>query len=272
MFEKPFFFANGNYELFGILHKPIDRHLKGGYVFCHPFAEEKLWAHRIYVNFARELTKAGYAVLRFDYAGHGDSDGDFRNANIELWNSDILCAIEKLKQLEPEIDKIGLLGLRLGATMACIAAKNNDLIDNLILWEPVVDGNKYMQEILRINLTTQLAVFGKIVNNRETLVENMKAGELVNIDGYDVNFQLYKQISELNLLTEKSVTDLKCLITQLGKPNQKARKDIDELRQMFSSSSFEMVTEEPFWREIKQFYNSAPNLFKTTLTWLKANA
>ena len=45
------------------------------FVFCHPLTEEKLWTHRVFVTFARELAAAGHTVLRFDYRGNGDSDG-----------------------------------------------------------------------------------------------------------------------------------------------------------------------------------------------------
>ena len=79
MTETPVFFKNGTNRLFGIVHYPETGEPENAFVFCHPFAEEKLWAHRVYVNFARYLAKHGWAVLRFDYAGYGDSDGGSSN-------------------------------------------------------------------------------------------------------------------------------------------------------------------------------------------------
>jgi len=52
MTETPFFFPNGNYQLFGVLHEAEAPSKNEGFVFCAPFAEEKLWAHRVFVNFA----------------------------------------------------------------------------------------------------------------------------------------------------------------------------------------------------------------------------
>ena len=40
MKETPFFFSNGSYNLFGILHEPEIEPNGEGFVFCHPFAEE----------------------------------------------------------------------------------------------------------------------------------------------------------------------------------------------------------------------------------------
>jgi alpha/beta superfamily hydrolase len=107
MKEIPFFFPNNNYNLFGIIHHPMQSWGKGGFVFCHPFAEEKLWTHRVYVSFARELAQRGYYVLRFDYMGHGDSDGKFEESTIETHFSDINCAIDWLKNEVPSMDNIG---------------------------------------------------------------------------------------------------------------------------------------------------------------------
>ena len=84
--ETPLFFKNINYKLFGVLHQPEHGELTKpslGIVFCHPFAEEKLIVHRVMVNLARRLTKEGIYCLRFDYMGHGDSDGNFEDSTIE---------------------------------------------------------------------------------------------------------------------------------------------------------------------------------------------
>ena len=107
-------------------------------MFCHPFAEEKLWSHRVFVNFARELVKIGYTVLRFDYMGHGDSDGKFEESSIETRVSDIKCALQLLREKINDKSKINLLGLRLGATLAAIVAEAAENINRLILWKKII--------------------------------------------------------------------------------------------------------------------------------------
>ena len=69
--ETPLFFENGAYRLFGVLHQPAGPPSGAGWVFCHPFAEEKLWTQRVYVSFARMLASRGAWVLRFDAMGNG---------------------------------------------------------------------------------------------------------------------------------------------------------------------------------------------------------
>ena len=53
----------------------------GGIVFCHPFGEEKLWTHRVFVTFARRLAAAGHAVLRFDHRANGEQMGPRHEAS-----------------------------------------------------------------------------------------------------------------------------------------------------------------------------------------------
>ena len=72
--EEPFIFRRDDVSLFGMLHKPAGSP-RLGFVTCHPFAEEKLWSHRVFVSAARALAQAGHAVLRFDFSGAGDSGG-----------------------------------------------------------------------------------------------------------------------------------------------------------------------------------------------------
>jgi alpha-beta hydrolase superfamily lysophospholipase len=67
-----------------------------GFVFCYPEFEEKLWTERVFVSFARELAARGYHVLRFDSAGHGDSDGEFVHASLSSRLDDLDCAVRAL--------------------------------------------------------------------------------------------------------------------------------------------------------------------------------
>jgi hypothetical protein len=64
--ETPFFFGSAEQRLFGVIHEPVGPTFKTPYVFCHPFGEEKLWAHRVFVAYSRLLAADGYLVLRFD--------------------------------------------------------------------------------------------------------------------------------------------------------------------------------------------------------------
>src|SRR5215213_8214975 len=94
--ETPLFFTNRDTNrLFGVLHKPdqTGTSVDTAVVFCAPLFEEKLWAHRVGVNFARFLALRGVAVLRFDYCGDGESEGRFEQASVSSRIQDIHDAL-----------------------------------------------------------------------------------------------------------------------------------------------------------------------------------
>ena len=268
--ETPLFFQNGAYRLFGVVHQPVGTPSGAAWVFCHPFAEEKLWAQRVYVSFARTLAAQGAWVMRFDAMGNGDSEGQFSAASVDTMLTDIDCAIRYLEGVSGISRGIGLLGLRFGATLAALAAELSPKVGKLVLWEPIVDGSKYMQEMLRINLTTQSAVYKEIRHNRESLVRMMRDGVTVNIDGYELAYPCYEQATAVNLKEGRKRFAGPCLIVQIGKDGQPIHPDLKALQETYPGGDLKSAVEEPFWKEIKQWYRAAPKLFDTTLAWAVA--
>ncbi|MCP9452142.1 MAG: alpha/beta hydrolase [Nitrospira sp.] len=266
--EKPFFFHNGPCRLLGLVHEPAGVPSGEAWLFCHPFIEEKLWAHRVYVSFARILAARGAWVLRFDMMGNGDSEGRFSDVSVDTMLADIDCAISCLGQLSRVEGTINLLGLRLGATLAALTAERRAKVGKLVLWDPVVDGAKYMQELLRINLTTQSAVYKEIRYNRETLVRMMREGSTVNIDGYELAYPCYEQVSAINLKEGPKRFAGRCLIVQIGKEGQPIQPDLKALQETYQAATLRTAVEEPFWKEIKRWYRTAPSLFDATLRWM----
>ena len=77
MKEKFLFFKNKSDEkLAGILHLPKKKR-KEGLILCHGFGSSK--SARKFTILARYLCQKGFAVFRFDFSGHGDSEGDFED-------------------------------------------------------------------------------------------------------------------------------------------------------------------------------------------------
>lgn len=271
MTETPFFFDGGTEQLFGVLHRCES--VKGtGFVFCHPFMEEKLWAHRVFVHMARKLATRGYPVLRFDCRGNGDSDGEFSTTTMADYLADIGTAIGELHHQEPNVQHIGLLGLRLGASFSLQAARQHGLDGPLVLWEPITNGDRYSQEILRSNLTAQMAVHGKVQVTREQLVENMQNGDPVDVEGYEFSWSVFDSLRQLNLEGEEPIDYAgRSLILQTVKnEKQPLRKDIIALAdRLGAQATVDKVEEEPFWREIKTYYGCAPKLEQRSLDWLE---
>lgn len=177
----------------------------------------------------------------------------------------------------PTVQRIGLIGLRLGASFAALllesAAESARLrTAPLVLWDPILDGDAYFQELLRSNLSTQLAVYGKVVDNREVLTARIRAGGTVNVDGYEIGKDLLDSCGVSTLLTtEAKRHDGPALVVQIAASEaQKERADLKALAASYPQGTLLRAAEQPFWREIKPFYARASQLQEATLRWLDA--
>ena len=166
-------------------------------------------------------------------------------------------------------DEIGLLGIRLGATLATYVAEEDKNISRLVLWEPVIKGTRHMKEMFRINISTQTAVYKEVRYNTDMLIEQLKKGKTVNIDGYEMKLPLYEQMINIDLLNSQKRFQGKTLIIQINKREGMGTKKIDELGVLYPESSKISVVEQPFWKEIREYYAKANNLYDATLNWLK---
>lgn len=271
MSETPLFFSSVRGErLFGVIHEPEIQPLEEGFVFCHALAEEKLWSHRVLVAFARLLASRGHVVLRFDMAGEGDSEGRFEEMTIDTRLEDIATARAWLAARFGELTNLSLLGLRLGATLAQLSAiRDSGRIGRLILWEPIISGAAYAQDLLRAHLANQMAVFGRVSITRNQLVAQLEAGEFVNVEGYGITNSLYQTLRAIKLDESVSDFDRPTLIMQVGRENQPLREDIARFEQAHPHAVVDTVAEQPFWRETRFFFGQSIPLYRRTIHWME---
>jgi len=146
--REPLFFGPDGDALFGCIHQPatggVSRDL--GVVLCAPFGQEYLRAHRSFVQLAARLASRGYPVLRFDFHGCGDSSGETEDGRLGRWIADAGTALDMLRE-RSGCSRLGLIGLRLGASVAALAGAARGDVDSLILWDPVIDGRGYLAEL-----------------------------------------------------------------------------------------------------------------------------
>jgi pimeloyl-ACP methyl ester carboxylesterase len=127
-------FQSGDQQVFGVLHVPESTPAPG-IIMCHGFTGHKAETHRLFVDAARDFTRNGLAVLRFDYRGSGDSGGEFHEMTVSREIDDARAALDCLTS-RPEVDAthVGVLGLSLGGCVAACLTGTDDRVRALVLW------------------------------------------------------------------------------------------------------------------------------------------
>lgn len=108
-------------KLSGVLYRP---ELSSGdktslAILMHGFMSDK--NDRIITTLASELQKKHIAFIRFDFNGHGDSEGDFQNMTLSSEIADAKKIFDYARQLD-FVDDILLLGHSQGGVVASMLA------------------------------------------------------------------------------------------------------------------------------------------------------
>ncbi|RKG57530.1 alpha/beta fold hydrolase [Corallococcus sp. AB011P] len=142
----PCFFGTSERQLFGIHHPAQGAERSTGVVLCYPAAQEYMLTHWAFRKLAGMLAREGFHVFRFDYYGTGDSAGESHEGRVATWVQDIRNAVNELQDVTG-VQRVALVGLRLGAALAVRAAMEGLSTAALVLWEPLVEGEAWLQEL-----------------------------------------------------------------------------------------------------------------------------
>jgi len=252
---------SGGMGLHGVLHaspSPV-----GGLVLCHPFAEEKKCAHRALVDLARGCTEVGWATLSFDLRGCGDSPGGFGQFDLTDWRADIAAA---LQMLAAELGRpVGLLGLRLGATLAAQVADHRDDVACLAMLEPVVNGERYVKDNLRRSIIKAMLTRrdGGEQFDAERAVREEEGS--VDFDGYTVSTAMQEQLRDIDLVAGTHSFAGPALVVNLGSGGEVA-EEMRALANLYPGGEAAAVRQEPIWQRIG-LMDATPTI-KAVTQWL----
>ena len=131
----PLVFGCGDDALVGICHVP-DGAPKCGVLVLVGGPQYRVGSHRQFVFLARALAGRGFAAMRFDFCGMGDSEGVEREFTDH--GDEISAAIDEFFRVVPTLVKVVLWGLCDGASAALFYAAGDVRISGIILLNPWV--------------------------------------------------------------------------------------------------------------------------------------
>jgi len=162
--------AGGERRLAGILHAPGSAP-RGWAVLVHGWTGCKLGPHRMFVKLARRLESSGWACLRFDLRGRGDSEGEEASAGLGGMVADTRTAFLHMRDRFPGCPGI-LLGICSGANVCVGALSEEPRPDGLVLWSMPTYGS---QAQARQGLVKTGSVLGTYWNKAKRLETWKKA-------------------------------------------------------------------------------------------------
>jgi exosortase A-associated hydrolase 1 len=121
--------------LYGVLTMP-GRASQRGILIVVGGPQYRAGSHRQFTLLARSLAAQGTAVMRFDYRGMGDSEGDART--FEDVDDDIRHAIDQFQAHIPELREVVIWGLCDAASAASFYSHRDPRVTGLVLLNPWV--------------------------------------------------------------------------------------------------------------------------------------
>jgi len=198
------YFDAGDHKLFGWMHLPPLKVARGtGLVVCKPFGYEGICAHQSIRAFAETAAAIGIPTLRFDYLGTGDSpDIDPRANQLEVWSKDVVAAIGELQRITG-VERVCLLGVRLGAVLATMAAAQCRSVAGLILISPIVKGRRYLRELRTARLAGSLGADAAESSKDDPAIDREAANDGgMEASGYPLSAATIAALDHLDLTAQ----------------------------------------------------------------------
>ena len=210
-------------------------------VLCYPHGQDYVFAFRAYRTLATRLARVGFHVLRFDYFGTGDSAGDMEQVSLQQWLADVVAAVGEVRD-SLDHSSVSLVGLRLGATLAAMAALKCENVDRLVLWEPVIQGREYIASLQACHREWLQELFRALPHARALAAED----ELM---GCRFTESLRNDLEQVNLWSLAIRPARHVLIVSQG-DNVEHERLGEWLRQLGASVEIKRVKDQEIWSTI----------------------
>jgi exosortase A-associated hydrolase 2 len=165
-----------------------------GLIVIPPFAEEMNRSRPMMARAAAAFAAGGATALLLDLHATGDSDGDFREATVRQWRSDIRTGAAWLA--DRGCRRMDVLAVRAGALLPTADALDPRLCPGrLALWQPYESGQLAISQFLRLRAAG--TVVGNAPKESVDLRQAMRESGYLEVAGYEVTGELVAEFETL---------------------------------------------------------------------------
>ncbi len=237
-------------------------------IFVPPFAEEMNRSKRMYVLCARLLADAGIHSICFDFAGTGDSSGEWGDYSYQDWKQNLIDVYQFAKKITPTIN---LITLRDSALISLDLIKLNEIhIDKCVMWDPIDNGEVLIRQLVRMKIASAMADDLKKITTQEVSESIEKEGYL-EVGGYHVSSDLIDCIKSQKISDgfEDALNSAELHWMTTGKSNNSAKQQLpislaklDLSEKLLAQLTLHSVNDVRFW--MQQEVTISPVLLRET--------
>jgi len=165
---------------------------------------------------SRGLVQAGFAVLRFDFTGLGDSEGCFASTHFTSMSQDIECAASWLAEY---YERAGvLIGHSMGGTASLVASQS---------------GNTSLSEIRKIVTLASPSEPAHVLHHFGRAMDKLQRGEMAQIKvaghAYDVRPAFIADVQAYHMPEVMQACDIPVTVIRAGKDELVRPEDADQI-------------------------------------------
>lgn len=184
------FFGKASRPRFGWLHRAAVPATGVGLIIVPPFGYEAVCAQRALRHLAEDAAQAGVLAVRVDLDGTGNSAGDDLDPQrLEGWLASIddACGLAR----STGADRLVLVGVRLGATLASIAAARRQDVAGLVAIAAVPSGKALLREGRLLQMSLDLEPAPAVVKDQ--------GGDIQELVGFALTASTCEALGALDL-------------------------------------------------------------------------
>lgn len=230
-------------------------------------------SRKMLADVASALAQRGVATVLPDFYGTGDSEGEFRDADIDVWVQDLVATSQWVASIGWPIRS--LLCVRLGCTIGARLVRHADMkLHSSVFWQPVLDGRRFLTQFLRLRVAASM-----MSDAGKECVEQLRARlhetDSLEVAGYELTRKFADQVEQLQLGPElvPAIGMLHWMELVRGDDAQltpAGQASVEAARAKHVQVTAHAIAGEPFWSSVEILRN--PDLVARTVEALSVAA